>query len=162
MEVPGVEELPPAKWTQHCYLKQCCRRDYAEASIMQCANTAAEVTKGKGTQMLLYYWGELRGAHGNQQRKIRPWLPFKSEGDGARMLKKQEHKNQATGVWLAQCRSFYFHMFNCTFHYRRGGQAVNMQGISNLYRQLGFPIFFSYKSSYSRDLCSLIQTLKEA
>lgn len=49
VEVPAAEKLTPAKWTQRCYLKQCCRRDCAAASVMQCANTAAEVTKGKGT-----------------------------------------------------------------------------------------------------------------
>lgn len=87
---------------------------------------------------------------------------FSKVRDGARMLKKQEHKNQDTGVWLTQCRRLFPHMFNCTFDYRSGGQAVNMQGISNSYRQLGLPIFFSNKSSYSRDLCSLVQTQKKA
>lgn len=77
VEVPAVEKLTPAKWTQRCYLKQRCRRDYAAASITQGANTAAGAAKGKGTLTPLSYWGELAGAHGNPVGKDQPLTAFK-------------------------------------------------------------------------------------
>lgn len=100
MDVLAAEKLAPTKWTQHCYLKQCCRRDYAAASI-SVITQLLRLQKEKSPKCYFLTEESLVELMAVHQGKIRLWYCLsKVRGGGPRMRKKQEHKNQATGVWL--------------------------------------------------------------
>lgn len=72
MEVPAVEKLTPAKWTQHCYLKQCRRRDYAAASV-SVLTQLLRLQKEKAPKCYFLTEDSLMQVMAVQQGKIRPW-----------------------------------------------------------------------------------------